>query len=86
MTPQPDAALMNSIRTAVFADLASVPAFAAAVEKSERTIGRLISQGLPIVRVGATPYVVVSKAAQFIMATAPDRNVRPRGRPVKRAA
>jgi excisionase family DNA binding protein len=73
----------------VFADLATVEAFAEATGVSVRTVERLIAQRkIPITKFGRKPYVVVSRAREALMAEVQvgHQPVRP-GRPSnKRAA
>src|SRR5689334_3712289 len=82
-----------SIRAVLFRDLASIPAFARANGKCERTVHNWVRRGLPIEYRGQTPYVVVSKAPAFLnrlgqgaMIGAPDIPPRRRGRPRKNPA
>ncbi len=75
----------EQVRARLFTDLAAVPVFAEAIGKTVRTVQNMIAAGLPIVRVGCTPYVVVSKAAEFVMASQRDRQPRRPGRPRKSA-
>jgi hypothetical protein len=89
----PDTAIQPSsevatIRAKLMEDLASVDAVAEAVEKSPRTIARMIARGeLPTVTIGRTPYVVISRARELLMAAPKVRHapVR-RGRPARNAA
>ncbi len=72
-----------AVRARLMEDLALVDVVAEAVEKSPRTIQRLIAQGkLPTVTIGRTPYVVISRARELQMAApkirhAPVRKGRP---------
>ncbi len=77
-----------SIRAKLMEDLASVDAVAAAVEKSPRTIARMIARGeLPSVMIGRTPYVVVSRARELLMAGPKTRQtITARGRQTRNAA
>ena len=77
-----------AVRAQLMADLSPIGVLARAVGKNPRTIQRLIAQGkLPIVRIGQTPYVVVSRARELLMAAPKPRHapVR-RGRPSRNAA
>ena len=76
-----------AIRAQLMADLSPIDILAKAVGKNPRTIQRLIAQGkLPVVRIGNTPYVVVSKARQLLMAAPKLRHAPVRkGRPPRNA-
>ena len=77
----------EEIRAKLFEDLASIEAYAEATDKSPRTVQRMIAMGLPIVKVGNTPYIVLSKAPAFIMAKQREHNQPRCGQPrAKRAA
>ena len=56
--------LGDELKTEIFDDLASIPDFAAAIDRSERTVRRL---NLPVRYIGRTPYIIVSKARAKIM-------------------
>ncbi len=75
------------IRSAIFGDLATVEAFAAATGLSPRTILRYIAAGrVPMTRVGKTPYIIISKAREALMTPQPRHEQPRRGRPRKHAA
>jgi hypothetical protein len=69
-------------------DLATFPDFAAAIGKSPRVVQRMVSEGLPITKIGQTPHVIISKAKDWILRQQTERHAPPRrGRPPgKRAA
>lgn len=76
----------ESIRRQVFADLASVADYAAALGKCERSVWSYIRQGLPVTYIGRTPYIVLSKAAAYWAGRAHEHTTPKRGRPRKQAA
>jgi len=55
----------------VTAGLQTIPQFARDVEKGERTIRRWITLGMPVIRVGATPYIDPAKARAWFEAGMP---------------
>lgn len=70
------------LRDKLFDDLATVPTFAKAIRKAPRSVLRLSKEGLPVTYIGKTPYVVISKAMEFLAkpkaTPAPVRRGRPR--------
>jgi hypothetical protein len=72
-----------AVRAALMQDLATVPVVAEAMNKSPRTIQRMIARGeLEIVMIGRTPHVVVSRTRERLVAAptirhAPVRRARP---------
>jgi excisionase family DNA binding protein len=77
------------IRATLMADLATPAEIAKALGYSQRTIFRMIGDGLlPIVRVGAKKFVVISTARAMMMATAAATRHQSvhRGRPRKKVA
>ena len=57
-----------AIRSAMLNDLASIEVFAAAVGRSPRTVCRMVAERkIPIIRIGRTPYVIVSRARDALM-------------------
>jgi hypothetical protein len=57
------------VRDELLNGLATIDVFAKAADKSVRTVQRLISEGkLPAVKIGRTPYVVIGKSRDAIMA------------------
>lgn len=72
-----------TVRATLLEDLAPLAVVAEAVGKNIRTIQRLVVQGkLPTVTIGRTPYVVVSRARELLLAElkvrhAPIRRGRP---------
>jgi hypothetical protein len=77
-----------AVRAKLMEDLASVDAVAAAVEKSPRTIARMIARGeLPTVTIGRTPYIVISRARDLLMGAPRTAHTLARnGRPTRDAA
>ena len=76
------------VRARLMEDLAPVEIIAEALGKSPRTIQRMIARGkLATVTIGRTPYVVVSRARELVLAAPTVRRafVR-RGRPAGRKA
>lgn len=75
-----------AVRAKLMDDLEPVGVIAKAFGKSPRTILRMIAaRKLPIVRIGRTPYVVVSRARELLIEAptirhAPVRRGRPAGR------
>jgi hypothetical protein len=75
-----------AVRATLLQDLATVEVTAEALDKSPRTIQRMIARGeLEIVMIGRTPYVVVSRTRERLVAAptvrhAPVRRGRPTGR------
>lgn len=54
-----------TVRALVFKDLAPVPVFAEAIDKSERTVFRMIAQRkLRSVKIGNSVFVVISSARE----------------------
>lgn len=85
----PTTAAIADVRAKLLEDLAPIDVFAAAVDRSTRTIARMIATGMiPTVRLGNAPFVIVSAARAALMATATTRHAPGRrGRPAgKRAA
>jgi hypothetical protein len=85
-----DDAEIASIRAVLFKGLASIPAFAKANGKCNRTVHNWVRAGLPVVYRGQTPYVDVAKAGDFLnrlgqreLAKEPGIPPRRRGRPRK---
>lgn len=78
----------QALRSNIMSDLATLSDFADAIGKSPRVVQRMVADGLPIVKVGQTPYVVISKAKEWILRQQVERHVPPRrGRPpAKKAA
>jgi hypothetical protein len=77
-----------AVRAALMQDLAPLAVVAEAVGKNIRTIQRLVVQGkLPTVTIGRTPYVVVSRARELLLAESKVRHapIR-RGRPTHKKA
>jgi hypothetical protein len=79
--------LVQEIRTALMQGLASVPEFALATGRCERTIWTYLGQGMPVEYVGRTPFVVITPAIEWLRR----RKIRPpaprgRGRPAKARA
>jgi hypothetical protein len=77
-----------AVRAKLMEDLAKIEVTAAALDKSPRTIQRLIARGLlPTVTIGHTPYVVISRARELLMSAPKIRHAPVRkGRPVKSRA
>jgi hypothetical protein len=59
---------VEEVRARLFDGLAPVNVFAAAVGRSPRQIAAWISQGLPIARVGKTPFVKIDAARDWLRA------------------
>ena len=84
--PDPVTQLPSDVATVpatLLEDLAPLAVVAEAVGKNIRTIQRLVVQGkLPTVTIGRTPYVVVSRARELLLAESKVRHapIR-RGRP-----
>jgi hypothetical protein len=76
-----------AIRKRVFDGLAPVEDFAAAIDKTPRTVSNYIARGLPVLYVGRTPYVRIDAARDWLRARKTrDLDPRGRGRPRKAAA
>jgi hypothetical protein len=79
----------EALRAQLLEGLAPVPLFAAAANRTVRQINTWISEGLPIVRIGRTPYVVIEKARPWLVARKPVRSEQVKrgpGRPKKAVA
>jgi hypothetical protein len=74
-----------AVRASLLDGLTPVEVFAAAVDRSPRQIKTWITLGLPIVRVGKTPYVQVRAAREWIMRRSAPPEAPRRGRPRKAA-
>ncbi len=75
-----------AVRSALLSGLSTVEDFAAALNKSKRTVDQWIADGLPIVRVGRTPYVAVADARAWLLKpSARKPEARKPGRPRKAA-
>ena len=74
---------VEAIQAKMFSDLATIEDYAAALNKSVRTIWEYIGQGLPVTHIGCTPYIVVSKAAVYWAERARQHTAPQRGRPRK---
>jgi hypothetical protein len=71
---------VQAIRDELMKDLASVPNFAQASHKSERTIFSYIAQGMPVEYIGRTPFVVIRPAIEWLRKRKVSRLEAPRGR------
>jgi hypothetical protein len=70
------------LRAKMFEDLAPIAVFAEAIKRTPRSVHRMVQQGLPITYVGKTPYVIISKAREFLLGTRAEHHAAPRrGRP-----
>jgi len=49
----------------------TVPQFANDINKTERTVDRYIARGMPVIKVGATPYIDLAKARAWFEAGMP---------------
>ena len=88
MTTRPQVGIdADAIREKVFTDLASVSAYAEALNKCERVVWSYIAQGLPVTYIGRTPWIVLSLASKYWADRATQRRAAVRrGRPRKQAA
>lgn len=87
MSISPLSETAQALREKLMSDLATYQDFAAAIGKSERVVQRMVSDGLPITKIGQTPHVIISKAKDWILRQQTERHAPPRrGRPAKRAA
>ncbi len=77
---------VEAIRTRAMADLAAIPDYAAAIDKSERSVWTYVRQGLPVTYIGRTPYIVLSKAEAYWSDRARAHTAPKIGRPRKIAA
>jgi hypothetical protein len=81
---------VEAVRALLLVGLAPIPAFAKAVNRSPRQVNTWIAEGLPIIRIGRTPYVDLPKARPWLQAqnpTEPEAPVkRGPGRPRKAVA
>jgi hypothetical protein len=57
---------VEEVRATVFEGLATVTVFAAAMQRTPRQVLFWISQGLPVTRIGHTPYVQVDPAREWL--------------------
>jgi hypothetical protein len=58
-----------AVRDALMRDLATVDTFAEALGKSRRSIQNYLAAGCPHIRIGKTPFLVVSEARQWLLKT-----------------
>jgi hypothetical protein len=72
--------VVQEIRTALMQGLASVPEFALATGRCERTIWSYIAQGMPVEYVGRTPFPVITPAIAWLRKRRAPRRQEPRGR------
>jgi hypothetical protein len=77
----------DSINRKLMDGLATVPAFAEGVNKTTRTVGLYIRDGMPVIYIGRTPYPIVDRALAWLKARG-ERDLAPRrvGRPKKAIA
>ena len=86
-TESPPRGTVAAIREKVLEGFAPVDDFAAAIDKTPRTVSNYIARGLPVMYVGRTPYVWVAKAPDWLRAQKMrDLEPRGRGRPTRKAA
>ena len=71
--------IVAAIRAQLMNGRASLQDFAAAIDKSPRTVHAYIAQGMPVEYVGKTPYPVVADAIAWLRSRR-QRNALPRGR------
>jgi hypothetical protein len=81
------------IHEIIYADLAPVNDYAVGAKVSPRTVWKWIGQGLPVVYIGPTPFIAVSKSRAWHESRKSRRRIgdehtppRPRGRPATRKA
>lgn len=55
-----------AVRANLLAGLCDVPTFASALGKTDRAVQAWMTKGLPHVRVGNTPYVVIDEAKRWL--------------------
>jgi hypothetical protein len=73
-----------AIRERVLEGLAPVEDFAAAIDKTTRTMSNYIRQGLPVTYIGPSPFVRIDAARDWLRARKTcDLEPRGRGRPRK---
>jgi hypothetical protein len=78
---------VECLRAKLLDDLASIEAFAEAINRKPRSVQRMINDGLPTTYVGKTPYIIISKARAFLLSKETPRHEPPRrGRPAGRRA
>ena len=73
----------DELTASLFEGLATVPDFAAAIGRNERTVRRMFAHGLPSVRVGRLTLIPIDGAKAFLRGEASKPK---RGRPRKAAA
>ena len=73
----------RQLREKLFDGLATVSVFAQSVNRTERCVQRFIAAGLPVTRMGKTPYVIVSEARDWLFKNASRHEPVRRGRPRK---
>jgi hypothetical protein len=59
---------VEAVRARLFEGLVSVETFAAAANRTPRQVHSWIAQGLPIVRIGKTPWIKVEPARDWLYA------------------
>jgi hypothetical protein len=55
----------------VTAGWVTIPQFARDIDRSQRTVLRWVARGMPVIRVGATPYIDPAKARDWFEAGMP---------------
>jgi hypothetical protein len=60
----------EAVRANLLAGLCDVPTFASALGKTDRAVQAWMTKGLPHVRVGNTPYVVIDEAKRWLFSRA----------------
>jgi hypothetical protein len=82
---EPRSQAVASLRAKLMEGIASVPIFAEASDKTERTIFSWIAEGMPVTYIGRTPFVVVDPALEWLRNRKHRRKgeARGRGRPKK---
>jgi hypothetical protein len=59
---------VEAVRARLFEGLASVETFAAAVDRTPRQVHSWIAQGLPIARIGKTPWIKIDAGRDWLRA------------------
>jgi hypothetical protein len=79
-----DQHMVAELRAKMLEGRASIPTFALAIDKTERTVRTYVAQGMPCDSIGQTPYVIAEPAIRWLRNRRHrNQEPRPRGRPRK---
>lgn len=69
-----------AVRRTILEGLATVPVFAKAIGRSNRTVFTYINEGLPVVHFGRTPFIDVAAGREWLLSRRKAHQNRPRRR------